>query len=132
MTPQKFKTLSKSLYDKGYKKYNQQWNNEDYVIGKSFLVGMNPWEESRAPYIITLSIYDYTLHPEFFTRLPDCKKDHVGVAITITVSRTIKERIEMCIDWDDCTTIEEVENTAKSFYEWVCKTYPEPRKIGYE
>lgn len=129
MTPQKFKTLSQSLYDKGYKKYNQQWHNEDYVIGKSFLVGMNPWEESRAPYIITLSIYDYTLHPKFFTRLPDYKKDSVGIAVYITVSRTIEEVIEMEIGWiDDTTTIEEVESTAKSFYEWVCKTYPEPRK----
>ena len=129
MTPQKFKILSQSLYDKGYKKYNQQWHNEDYVIGKSFLVGMNRWEENRAPYIITLAIYDYTLHPEFFTRLPDCKKDRVGISIYITVSRTIEEVIEMQIGWiDDTTTIEEVESTAKSFYEFICKTYPEPRK----
>lgn len=132
MTPQKFKTLSQSLYDKGYKKYNQQWHNEDYVFGKSFLKDKNQWQENRAPYIITLSIYDYTLHPEFFTRLPDCKKDHVGVAITITVSRTTAERIEMQMDWLDSSTIEEVESTAASFYEFICRTYPEPKEMGYE
>ena len=128
MTPQEFKTLSQSLYDKGYKKYNQQWHKEDYVIGKSFLIDKNQWEENRAPYIITLSIYDYTMHPEFFTRLPDHMKNHVGISVYIMVSRTIAERIEMYVDWNDNTTIEEVEDTAKSFYEFVCRTYPKPRK----
>jgi hypothetical protein len=45
------------------------------------------------------------------------------------VSRTIDERIEMIMDWHEDTAIEDVEAQAESFYQWVCKEYPEPRRI---
>lgn len=121
-----FDKLEKQLLDRGYKKYNQHWHHEDYVIGKSFHRNDNQWDEERAGYQLILSIYDYTLHPEYHDRMAKEMQDYVGIEIHTDVSRNIDERMDFTTSWSDKTTIEEVERLAESFYQWVCKEYPEP------
>lgn len=128
MNKEQFDKLASSLYERGYKKYNQQWSNEDYVICKEFHKKDNIWEENRSAYQIILSIYDYTIPQEWSYRLPKDMKKKVGIEIHIDISRTINERVDLVLAWDDDTTIEEVESVAESFYKWVCSTYPEPPK----
>lgn len=129
MNKKQFDKLEKSLLnEKGYRKYNQHWRREDYGIGKGFHKSDNKWEEDRSVYQIILCVYDYTLHPEFFDRIPKEQRDHVGVEVCFLVSRTVDESMELVFEWHDDTTIEEVEQKAESFYQWVCKEYPEPRK----
>jgi hypothetical protein len=128
MNKKQFDKLAESLYDRGYKRYNQHWHHEDFVIGKGFHKKDNKWDDERYAYQIGLSVYDYTLHPEWNGRLPENMRDYVGIEIHIDVSRTIDERIDFIISWRDDTKIEEVEATAESFYKWVCNTYPEPPK----
>ena len=128
MNKKQFDKLEKQLLDRGYKKYNQHWHREDYVIGKSFHRGDNRWDEDRAGYQLLLSIYDYTLHPEYYDRIPKELRDHVGIDIHVDASRIIGERMEFTTSWSDETTIEEVEHLAENFYQWVCNEYPEPRK----
>lgn len=129
MDKEQFDILAESLYDRGYKKYEQQWNHEDYTISIGFHKYDNRWEEDRYAYQIILSIYDYTLlHKEWSYRLPENMRNHVGIEIHVDVSRNVNERVELVLTWRDNTTIEEIETVAESFYKWVCNTYPEPPK----
>ena len=128
MNKKQFDKFEKQLLNRGFKKYIQHWHKEDYIIGKSFHKGDNRWDEDRAGYQVILSIYDNTIHPEYYDRMPKELRDHVGLEIHIDVSRTIDERMDFATNWEENTSIEEVERLAESFYKWVCKEYPEPRK----
>lgn len=119
--------LEEELLKRGYKKYQQNWKHEDYGLGKSFLREENKWDEDRSCYQILLNIYDYSIHPEFHDRIPKEQRDHVDIEVTVMVSRTVDERVEMAFAWNDDTVIERVENIAKHFYQWVCDEQPEPR-----
>jgi len=127
MKKTQFDKLEKQLIDRGYKKYNQHWHREDYVIGKSFHRDDNRWDEDRAGYQLLLSIYDNILHPEYYDRIPKEGRDNVGIEIHTAVSRIIDESLELTTSWSDETTIEEVELLSESFYQWVCSQYPEPK-----
>ncbi len=128
MNNEQFSKLEKQLLEHGYKKYIQQWHHEDYILGKSFHRMDNRFYEDRAGYQLILSIYDNTLHPEYYDRIPKEQRNHVEIEIHVDVSRVIDERMEFTTNWEDNTSIEEVERLAESFYQWVCKEYPEPRK----
>ena len=128
MNKEQFDKLEKQLIERGYKKYVQHWHHEDYMLGKSFHREDNQWDEGRAGCQLLLCIYDYTLHPEFFDRTSKEQRDHVGIEIHVDVSRIMDERMDFTTNWDDNTSIEESERLAESFYQWVCKEYPEPRK----
>ena len=128
MEKETFENLKTSLLERGYKKFNQQWHHEDYVIAKGFHKKDNQWEENRNAYQILISVYDYTLHPEYWERMSNLEKNHVGLEIHVGVSRNIDERIDMIMAWHDDDNIEDIEAKAESFYQWVCKEYPEPRK----
>ena len=125
MTQAQFKKLGKMLYKRGYTKYIQRWNHEDYVISKGFHRVDNQWDDDRSAYQIILAIYDYSQ----WDILSDEQRNRVGIEIRFAVSRTIDERIDMIMNWYEDTTIEDVEAQAESFYQWVCKEYPEPRRI---
>lgn len=126
MNKAEFTKLEAVLYKRGYKKYNQQWHHEDYVIGKGFNKTNNQWEEGRNSYQVGLSIYDYSC--KGYPLLTEKEKDHVGIDIHIGVSRTPEEMIDMSLMWIDGTLIEEIETQAESFYNWVCKTWNKPRE----
>lgn len=128
MNKKQFDILENKLLERGYKKYSQHWHKEDYVLGKSFHREDNRWDEERAGCQLLLSVYDNSLLPEWLDRFPKEHRDHLGIEIHVDVSRVIDERMEFTTNWDDNTTIEEVERLAESFYKWVCNEYPEPRK----
>ena len=131
MNKEQFDKLEKQLLERGYKKYTQHWHHEDYVLGKSFHREDNQYDEDRAGCQLLLCIYDYTLHPEWHDRMSKEQRDHVGIEIHVDVSRTIDERMEFTTNWEDNTSIEEVERLAESFYQWVCNEYPEPQNINH-
>ena len=126
MNKKQFDELAEKLYARGYKRYNQHWYHEDYVIGKGFHKDDNLLEEDRSAYQIILSVYDYT--DKNYPNLPDEMRDHVGVEIHFDVSRTIGERIDMDMSWHDTDRIEDIEQAAESFFEWVCSFYVKPRE----
>lgn len=106
----------------GYTMYDQHWKHEDYVIAKGFHKEDNKWEENRCGYQILLSVYDY--RGKEYAKNDPLFHNRVGIEITIDVSRTIDERMELTTCWDENTTIEEVESMAESFYRWVCQKEP--------
>ena len=128
MKKQDFEKLKASLIERGYKEYNQNWHNEDYILCKGFHKENNKFEEGRSAYQIVLSIYDYTLKPEYWDRLPESYKDYVGIQVEVGVSRTADERIDLTLMWYEDTTIEEIESKAESFYSWVVSEYPVPKE----
>lgn len=130
MNKKQFDVLAESLYERGYnyKKYNQQWHHEDYVIGKGFHKKDNKWEEGRNAYQIILFIYDYTLRTEFWDRIPEDMRNYVGIEVHVDMSRTIGERLDLSFAWHDNDTIEEVEQWAEEYYQFMCKLFKEPRE----
>ena len=128
MNKQKFEELKTQLFNNDYKQYDQQWHREDYIIGKSFHKDDNQREEERAAYQIIISVYDYTLHPEYFDRIPEQRRNHVGLEVHVDMSRVIDERLELTFDWKDSDTIEEVEKIAEDYYNAMCEIIPNPRK----
>jgi hypothetical protein len=130
MEKEEFTKLKESLLEKGYKIWYQHLKHEDYTIGKGFHKEDNKWSENRSTYQIMLYIYDWsTSNEDFYNWLPDIVKERVGIDITIGVSRTTGERIDLEFAWHDDTTIEEIEAQAEGFYKWVLSTWPEPREI---
>ena len=128
MTKEEFEELNQSLTEKGYRVYCQQWHHEDYIIGKSFHKDDNPWEKDRAAYQILISVYDYTIHPEYFDRIPEQHRNHVGLGVHVDMSRTIDERLDLTFDWKKSDTIKKIEQLAEEYYNAMCKIIPEPRK----
>lgn len=128
MNKEQFDKLEKQLLERGYNRYSQNWHHEDYILGKPFHRDDNRFDEDRAGFQLLLSIYDNTLKTEYFECIPKEQHDHVGIDIHVDMSRVIDERMEFATHWEDNTSIEEVERLAESFYQWVCKEYPEPRK----
>ena len=126
MTKTQYNQLEEALTKRGYKKYFQNWKHEDWSLGKAFHKQDNIWEEDRAAYQVILSVYDYTDKP--YAATDPILKYRVGMEVTVMVSRTICERIDMSFAWDDDTTIEEVERLAESFYSWVVVMMPQPRE----
>lgn len=79
MNKEQFEKLQENLLnEKGYNKYNQHWQHEDYGLGKVFHRDDNKWEEDRAAYQIILCVYDYTMHPEYHDRIPKKTKRPCG------------------------------------------------------
>ena len=73
-----------------------------------------------------MHIYDHRNWPSEFN-VPSEERNKVGIEITIDVSRTIDERMELVTSWEDDTKIEDIEDMAEKFYAWVQEVYPEPR-----
>ena len=137
MNKDQFTKLEILLKEKGYRRYNQQWHHEDYILGKSFHKDDNQWEEDRPAYQILISIYDYSIKPEYWDRMPPEMRDRVGLEVHVDMSRTIEERLEFCFAWHDDDTIENVEKLAEGYYLSMCLLLPEPReenqkKINYD
>lgn len=128
MNKQEFEKLEKLLLESGYRQYSQQWHHEDYIIGRSFHKDDNQWEESRASYQIIISVYDWSIHPEYFDRMPESYRNRVSLEVHVDMSRTIDERLELTFDWKESDTIEKVEQLAEEYYNAMCKIVPEPRK----
>ena len=126
MNKRQFDKLYEQFMKAGYKRYNQQWHHEDYVIGKGFLKETNQWEEDRCAYQIITSVYDYT--DKTWPNLSPDMRDRVGLSIHFDVSRTIDERIEMEMSWYEDTTIKEIEKQAEAYYLWGCLTWSESRE----
>ena len=95
------------------------------MIGKSFHRVDNQWDDDMSTYQIILAVYDYSQ----WDTLSAEQRNRVGIEIRFDVSRTIDERIDMIMNWYEDTTIEDIEAQAESFYQWICKEYPEPRRI---
>lgn len=128
MIKEEFEKIEQSLIERGYRKYNQQWHHEDYVIGKAFHKDDNQWEEDRAAYQILISVYDWTLHPEYFDRVSESYRDRVGLEVHVDISRIIDERLDLTFGWKESDTIDQIEYLAEEYYNAMCKIVPEPRK----
>lgn len=124
MNKQEFEQLEKLLFERGYRKHNQQWHHEDYIIGKAFHKYDNQWEEGRAAYQIIISVYDWALHPEYFDGVSESYKNRVGLEVHIDISRVIDERLDLTFDWKESDTIKEIEKLAEEYYNFMCKTIP--------
>lgn len=127
MNIKKFEKLKKTLIERDYRQYDQHWKHETYVLGKPFHRDDNKWDEDRCGYQILLSVYDHRTWPSEFNITQE-ERNKVGIEITIDVSRTIDERMELTTSWHDDTKIEDIEDMAEKFYTWVQEVYPEPRK----
>lgn len=116
--------FEKVLEENGYKKaIHGRINNEDYYWYKAFHKEDNKFEENRARYQLIFRIYDYSQ----FSYLNPTLEDNIGITIAVMVSRTVLERLDLLMSFDENMKISEIEDKAELFYEWVQKEYPEPK-----
>ena len=125
MNGKEYTKLVEEFQVKGYIKWNNTFNHADYYWGKSFHREDNRFDEDRAGYLILCYVYDYT--DKDYPQLTPEQKDHVGISVVIMVSRTIDERIDLTLTWNDKSTIDSIEKVAESFYQWACTNWPKPR-----
>ena len=128
MNKEQFTKLEALLKERGYRRYNQQWHHEDYILGKSFHKDDNQWEENRAAYQIIISVYNYSTKPEYWDRIPVEMRDRVGLEVHVDMSRTIDERLDLSFAWHDDGAIEDVEHIAEEYFKAMCLILPEPRE----
>jgi hypothetical protein len=128
MNKVEYDKLVEKFRTKSYRKWNNTFNHADYYWGKSFHKDDNPFDdEGRSGYQLIIYVYDYS--DKDYPQLPPEQRDHVGLEATIMVSRTIDERIDMTLSWNDKSTIESIEEAAESFYQWACTYWPTPREF---
>ena len=127
MNKAEYDKLAEEFQTKGYRRWNNTFNHADYYWGKSFHREDNPFDENRSGYQILINVYDFS--DKDYPQLTPEQRDHVGLEAIIMVSRTIDERIDLSLSWSDESTIESIEETAESFYQWACTYWPTPRKF---
>ena len=116
MTTQQFNVLEGLLQEKGYKIYKGHLTSEDFYYYKHFGKRDNLYEEGRSNYQILFRVWDWT---EYDHRRKD---NDYGIDVTIMVSRTADERVELELPHEG-NPISYFENKAESFYEWVTKNF---------
>ena len=116
--------FEKTLEENEYKITNRHLIDENYYWYKPFHKEDNVWEEDRAGYQIFFKIYDFSQ----FSYPNSTLEDNIVISILIMVSRTVAERLDLEMSYDKNMNISDIENKAESFYKWVLKEYPEPKK----
>lgn len=116
--------FEKTLEENGYTKATRcKLDVEDYYWYKAFHKEDNKWEESRAGYQLIFKIYDNSQ----FSYLNPTLEDNIGISILIMVSRTIAERLDLVMSYDENMNTSDIEDKSESFYQWIQKEYPEPK-----
>ena len=116
MNTNEFTKLKQRLGVRGYRHCFSYHTNEDYSYAKSFGHGENQYDPNRCCYQIFYMVWDKRVYGA----------DDVGVAVRISVSRTIDERIDLELLVDENTIIKDIENQAASFYDW-CERNIKPK-----
>ena len=125
MNTEDFEKLKETLTEAGYRNWGSCIHgHEDYCIGKAFHREDNKWEPGRSGYQIAVSVYEWG--KKDLPNIPEDMRKRVGLEVTILVSRTIDERMDLVMPFRDDMTVDEMEKTAESFYNWVCSEIPEP------
>ena len=127
MTEKEFDKLLKEFEKNGYTKYQKtRLRNEDYYFAKSFHKTDNIFEENRYAYHISYFIYDWRNYHN-----PTRGGDPLGIDIEILVSRTSGEYAKLELTWKEDDSIEYIEQTAESFFNWASVTWNSPRDDNY-
>ena len=111
-----FKPFCQSLLENGFKKYNGQIHNEDYYFYKPLVRIENEYGDRRSVLQVFFSVYDFSKYSEF------PHPDNLHLQAEIQVSRNMDERIDLIIDAEKFNSIEELEEFALNFYEFIKTT----------
>lgn len=127
MTEKEFNKLLKEFEKNGYTKYQKtRLRNEDYYFAKSFHKADNIFEENRPAYHISYYIYDWRNYPK-----ATMGRDPFGIDVEVLVSRTSGEFVKLELTWEENDSIEYIEQTAESFFNWASVIWVSPRDNNY-
>lgn len=116
MTTDEYDKFKTELEKRGYKRY-PSINSADFAYFKSF--GKSDHVGGRSNYQICFDVYDYSKYADKYL---DIISRAYGVMPSALVSRTADERLDLTIKLiDEATEIDEIEQLAESFFQWVEK-----------
>ena len=114
-TKREFNDFVASIEKMGYKKYSGFINTSDYYYIKTLHKSEpNECGETRSDLQALLLVYDFSKYKQF----PDIHYMHVQAEIC--VSRNIEERIDIITDENQFNSIQEFEDMAYKFYNFIC------------
>ena len=96
------------LKERGYKKYVQNYKNEDYLYWKSF----KRTEEKKDGYSVGFSFYDFSKYPQYKEENPI----HVSYEFRLGKNELV-DRIDLTVK-DDRITVEGFEDFCEKFYQF--------------
>ena len=97
-----------SLKERGYTKYIQHYNNEDYMYWKSF----DRIKRGDGGYSVGFAFYDFSKYPQF--------KDEKAISIQFHFMLGVNENIDR-LDFtvsDDRISVDSFEEMCKNFFEF--------------
>lgn len=110
MTSQDYNTLATTLQERGYHK-DEGWSGMgDYYWCKPFAFTTTSDGEEKPEYLVIFKVYDYGVAWRMEER------DFFGVIPTIIVSGN--RRLDLEFTAYEHLSVEEIEQKARSFYEW--------------
>jgi hypothetical protein len=106
------------LVEKGYKRYNPKYRNEDYSYWKSFGITYDEDNDEIIQYQIGLLVYDFSK----YNNLPEFQQPF-SVSYEFILGRNDKiDRVDLSIS-DTKLTVEEFEQVSLNFYNNVCNQW---------
>ena len=108
-----FEVFQQDLIGDGFIKYNCNLHSEDYYMAKTLLRIEDADGDSRSVLQLFFSVYDFSIYPQ----ISDITPMHLQAEIYVT--RNIDERIDLLIDDDKFNSIQELEEFALKFYEFI-------------
>jgi hypothetical protein len=106
------------LVEKGYKRYNPKYRNEDYSYWKSFGITYDEDNDEIIQYQIGLLVYDFSK----YNNLPEFQQPF-SISYEFILGRNDKiDRVDLSIS-DTKLTVEEFEQVSLNFYNSVCNQW---------
>ena len=114
-TKREFNAFEANISKIGYKKYSGFLPTSDYYFAKTLHKSKpNEYGETRNDLEALLLVYDFSKYEQF----PN--NHYMHVQAEICVSRNIEERIDIITDENQFNSIQEFEDIANKFYNFIC------------
>ena len=129
MTREEYDNFCKILESRGYKKYpSPRYEKDEYAWYKAF--GESEHEENRSNYQMCFDVFDFS---EFAYRDKHIADSPFSVSPKVLVSRSVDERIDLHLiftgyEKTDVDAIDNIEELASSFFNWVNSNCPIPKE----
>ena len=115
MKNNEYDTFEKSLFDKGYKRYNGSYHvNDDYYLYKTLIYKTDEDGNETGEIMLSFSVWNWSNFPVIHDH------DPYGIEATILLSRDYDERIELSFGEEEVKNlgVDEIENIARKFHKF--------------
>ena len=109
---EEFEVFEKQIRKKGYRKYYNSIQSEDYYFCKGLKKESDEFSERTVLQLI-FAVYDYNK----YNHVPNIQKYHIEIRVNI--SRNSDERIDTCLYNENILSVEDAEIFALKLYDFI-------------